>query len=174
MCTPHREHTNIFHAVRGRPSSHGHAVESARSKLCADRPPYTQICEQRGPFAQVNCEWTYSSCGHPSASASFHRVVRLAWRTRAPGPSASRSCPSSSPPKSFGALDDARPVSSHQPHRAVSATNPCSTPPEHAHDASHLSPARKHRLTAARMSSPLVRGRCAHEGVNDRRRDLPW
>ena len=108
MCTPHREHTNIFHAVRGRPSSHGHAVESARSKLCADRPPYTQICEQRGPFAQVNCEWTYSSCGRPSASASFHRVVRLAWRTRARGPSASRSSPSSSPPKSFGALDDAR------------------------------------------------------------------
>ena len=64
----------------------------------------------------------------------------------------------SSPPKSFGALDDARPVSSHQPHRAVSATNPCSTPPEHAHDASHLSPARKHLLTAAHMSSLLVCG----------------
>ena len=43
MCTPHREHTNNFHAVCGRPSSHGHAVESARSKLCADRPPYQTI-----------------------------------------------------------------------------------------------------------------------------------
>ena len=50
MCTPHRKHTNHFRVVRGRPSSHGHAVESAYSRLCAGSSHVTRTFASHAAF----------------------------------------------------------------------------------------------------------------------------